>query len=148
MNTTPQQNAPVKRRRGRRPVAETGPDPVDIHVGGRLRERRLSLGWSQSQLGRALNLTFQQIQKYERGANRVSASVLYRAAESMSVPVSFFFDGLHNPGEEVALPRFERETDELSRMLGQLPKPVQRKLNELVRTIAKTAEPASDDQAA
>ncbi|HYF36008.1 MAG TPA: helix-turn-helix transcriptional regulator, partial [Prosthecobacter sp.] len=56
-------SVPAQRRRGRKPVALTGPDPVDIHVGSRLRERRLSLGWSQSQLGRALNLTFQQIQK-------------------------------------------------------------------------------------
>ena len=70
------------------------PNPVDLYVGGRVRMRRKLLGVSQDQLAEALGLTFQQVQKYERGANRVSASKLYQIAKALQVPVSFFFDGL------------------------------------------------------
>lgn len=68
--------------------------PVDIHVGGRLRLRRLLLGYSQQKLAKAVDLTFQQIQKYERGANRISASRLYQFSKVLNVPVSFFFDDM------------------------------------------------------
>ncbi|MCF6196906.1 MAG: helix-turn-helix domain-containing protein [Emcibacter sp.] len=68
------------------------PDPVDIHVGARLRLRRTLLGLTQDQLGKALNLTFQQVQKYERGANRIGSSRLYKLSQILDVPVSFFFD--------------------------------------------------------
>jgi transcriptional regulator with XRE-family HTH domain len=73
------------------------PNPVDLHVGGRVRMRRKLLGVSQEQLADSLGLTFQQVQKYERGANRVSASKLYDIARTLQVPVSFFFDGLADP---------------------------------------------------
>ena len=73
------------------------PNPVDLYVGGRIRMRRRSLGVSQEKLAEDLGLTFQQVQKYERGANRVSASKLYEIARSLSTPVSFFFDGLNDP---------------------------------------------------
>ncbi|ALL14478.1 helix-turn-helix domain-containing protein [Caulobacter henricii] len=73
------------------------PNPVDLHVGGRVRMRRKLLGVSQEQLAESLGLTFQQVQKYERGANRVSASKLYEIAKTLQVPVSFFFDGLADP---------------------------------------------------
>ncbi|MBB2163755.1 helix-turn-helix transcriptional regulator [Gluconacetobacter sp. 1b LMG 1731] len=72
----------------------SGPKPVDVHVGGRIRLRRTLLGMSQERLGEALGLTFQQVQKYERGTNRVSASRLYELSDVLDVPVSFFFDGL------------------------------------------------------
>jgi len=75
------------------PEART-PNVVDLHVGGRVRMRRKMLGMSQEALADALGLTFQQVQKYERGANRVSASKLYEIAKTFQVPVSFFFDGL------------------------------------------------------
>jgi transcriptional regulator with XRE-family HTH domain len=75
------------------------PNPVDLHVGGRVRMRRKLLGVSQEQLADSLGLTFQQVQKYERGANRVSASKLYEIARTLQVPVSFFFDGLADPME-------------------------------------------------
>ena len=78
------------------PEART-PNVVDIHVGGRVRMRRKMLGISQETLADALKLTFQQVQKYERGANRVSASKLYDIAKTLQVPVSFFFDGLADP---------------------------------------------------
>lgn len=65
-----------------------------MHVGARLRLRRTLMGMSQERLGEAVNLTFQQIQKYERGANRIGASRLYQLAQVLDVPVAFFFDGL------------------------------------------------------
>ena len=67
---------------------------TDVHVGARIRLRRKQLGLSQTDLAERLGLTFQQIQKYERGANRVSASTLYETAEILRVNVSYFFDGL------------------------------------------------------
>ena len=73
---------------------ERRPNPVDIHVGTRVRLRRKQLGVSQEKLAEALGLTFQQVQKYERGANRISASKLWDTAGFLSVPIAFFFDGL------------------------------------------------------
>ena len=73
---------------------ERAPNPVDLHVGGRIRMRRKLLGVSQEKLAEALGLTFQQVQKYERGANRVSASKLFEIAKALQTPVAFFFEGL------------------------------------------------------
>jgi transcriptional regulator with XRE-family HTH domain len=70
------------------------PDPIDVHVGQRLRLRRNLLGMSQQKLGDAVGLTFQQIQKYERGANRMGASRLYQFGRLLEVPVSFFFEDI------------------------------------------------------
>ena len=69
------------------------PNPVDKHVGSRVRMRRLMLGLSQTQLGDALGLTFQQVQKYEKGTNRISASKLQHIRQILQVPVAFFFEG-------------------------------------------------------
>jgi transcriptional regulator with XRE-family HTH domain len=68
-------------------------NPIDIHVGGRVRMRRMLLGMNQTELGDALGLTFQQVQKYEKGRNRISASKLLQSAHFLRVPVSFFFEG-------------------------------------------------------
>ncbi|MBL4614923.1 MAG: helix-turn-helix transcriptional regulator, partial [Magnetovibrio sp.] len=73
------------------------PRPVDVHVGARLRQRRTLLGMSQEKLGEAVGLTFQQIQKYERGANRIGASRLYQLSNVLDVSVSYFFEEM--PGE-------------------------------------------------
>ena len=73
------------------------PNPVDIHVGGRMRLRRTLLGLSQEKLGNAVGLTFQQIQKYEKGANRIGAGRLYQFSQILDIPVSFFYDDM--PGE-------------------------------------------------
>ena len=70
------------------------PNPIDIHVGARVRLRRSILGMSQEKLGEMLGLTFQQIQKYERGANRIGASRLYDISRVLDVPVQFFFDDM------------------------------------------------------
>lgn len=68
------------------------PDPIDVHVGSRVRMRRTLLGLSQQKLGTALGLTFQQIQKYERGANRIGSSRLYRLSRILDVEVTYFFE--------------------------------------------------------
>lgn len=80
----------ISRKRGRRGSPESW--SVDAHVGQRVRMRRTLLGISQEKLGEAIGLTFQQVQKYERGSNRISAGTLYRLSQVLDVPVSFFFD--------------------------------------------------------
>ena len=70
------------------------PNPIDVHVGSRLRMRRMLVGMSQEKLGESLDLTFQQIQKYEKGSNRISASRLYDMSRILDVPVQFFFDDM------------------------------------------------------
>ena len=70
------------------------PHPVDVHAGARLKQRRKLLGITQTNLGDAIGLTFQQVQKYERGANRISASRLYDLARVLDVPVNFFFEDM------------------------------------------------------
>lgn len=73
---------------------EHRPSPIDVHVGSRIRLRRTLLGMSQERLGEALGLTFQQVQKYERGVNRVGASRLFDLSRVLDVPISFFFDDM------------------------------------------------------
>jgi transcriptional regulator with XRE-family HTH domain len=75
------------------PPMKKPPNPVDQHVGARVRMRRIHLGLSQEKLGEALGITFQQIQKYEKGANRIGASRLQHAAKVLTVPVNYFFEG-------------------------------------------------------
>ena len=76
------------------PEKDGRPSPIDVHVGTRIRLRRTLLGMSQERLGEALGLTFQQVQKYERGVNRVGASRLFDLSRVLDVPISFFFDDL------------------------------------------------------
>ena len=78
------------------------PDPIDVHVGQRVRARRKMMGYSQTQLGKELGVTFQQVQKYERGMNRIGSSRLFRIAAALDVPISYFFEGAdtHVNGEE------------------------------------------------
>ncbi len=81
-------------KRKRRKIADRSPRPVDAHVGRRVRLRRTLLGMNQSKLGEALGLTFQQVQKNERGTNRIGASRLYELSNILDVPVSYFFDDM------------------------------------------------------
>ncbi|WP_237152799.1 helix-turn-helix domain-containing protein [Oryzibacter oryziterrae] len=83
-------------------ASKKSPNPIDIHVGGRVRLRRMMLGMSQEKLGEALGITFQQIQKYEKGTNRVGASRLQHIATVLKVPVSFFFEDAPGTPEEAA----------------------------------------------
>jgi len=81
-------------------MAKKAPNPTDKHVGARVRMRRMMLGMSQEKLGDALSLTFQQVQKYEKGANRIGASRLQQISHILQVPVSFFFEGApQTPGQ-------------------------------------------------
>src|SRR5258707_241948 len=81
-------------QQARHPGRQKGdkPNPIDVRVGSRVRLRRNMLGLSQEKLGEAIGLTFQQVQKYERGANRIGASRLYELSQVLDVPVPFFFD--------------------------------------------------------
>ena len=130
------------------------PNPIDIHVGKRLRMRRTLLGMSQEKLGKAVSLTFQQIQKYERGANRIGSSRLYQLSQILSVPVSYFFDEI-DPAitsqaaglREGAAPTFSddqlarRETLEMVRAYYRIPDPaVRKRVFELIKAIAGPRE--------
>src|SRR5512147_2724158 len=77
-------------------MAKKAPNPIDKHVGSRVRMRRMMLGMSQEKLGDALDLTFQQVQKYEKGTNRIGASRLQQISHILQVPVAFFFEGAPN----------------------------------------------------
>ncbi|MBI3672529.1 MAG: helix-turn-helix transcriptional regulator [Rhizobiales bacterium] len=81
-------------------MARRDPNFIDVHVGNRIRMRRQIIGMSQEKLGELLGITFQQVQKYEKGSNRISASRLYYAAKTLGVPVQFFYDDL--PGMDEA----------------------------------------------
>lgn len=82
----------------RRTVIVDGPDPIDQHVGGQLRLRRAQAGMTQTELGAKVGLSFQAVQKYETGENRISASRLYQLARILDVPLAYFFDGLDETG--------------------------------------------------
>ncbi|PWC51714.1 transcriptional regulator [Azospirillum sp. TSA6c] len=163
--STSTREAPAARRVGR---PKTGkPNPIDIHVGSRVRLRRTLLGMSQEKLGEAIGLTFQQVQKYERGANRIGSSRLFDLSRVLDVPISFFFDDMP---EEVATARVEdddaggseeaasvshdpdpmakRETLELVRAYYKINDPtVRKRLFELTKAMGKAdlaSEPADD----
>jgi len=89
-----------KSSRGRTPTGQ--PNPIDVHVGNRVRLRRTLLGMSQEKLGTLLGLTFQQVQKYERGTNRVGASRLWDIANVLNVPVSFFYEDMSKDTESLS----------------------------------------------
>ena len=118
-----------------------GPHPVDRHVGLRIRMRRKEIGVSQERLAEALGITFQQVQKYERGANRVSASKLWEIAAALRTPVAYFYEGLGDSesGARGAAQDFmlTREGLELMAAFPRITEPaVRRKLVELVCAVA------------
>lgn len=137
--------------RGRRSKSDR-PNPIDVHVGSRVRLRRTLLGMSQEKLGQAIGLTFQQVQKYERGANRIGASRLFDLAGVLDVPVSYFFEEMAaslggKPGDRgmsekptepyQAEPVMKRETLELVRAYLRIPDPLlRRRVFELAKAIA------------
>ena len=89
-----------------------GPNPIDVHVGAKLRQCRTLNGLSQEKLGEAVGITFQQLQKYERGANRISASRLFNLAQVLGVPVAFFFEDMPPNQFVAALPEEATEAEE------------------------------------
>ena len=143
---------------GKTKLTQDSPDPVDLHVGSRLRLRRNLMGMSQDQLGKASGLTFQQIQKYEHGTNRIAASRLFQLATLLNVQVSWFFEGFsvetdissklkgfdQSPtsssaeGQKEADPLlYQRETLELIRAYYNIPDTRQRrKILELIKSMA------------
>jgi transcriptional regulator with XRE-family HTH domain len=131
-----------------------GPHPVDIHVGARIRERRKQLQMSQEKLADALGLTFQQVQKYERGSNRVSCSKLWEISKALHASVGYFFEhltiGSAEPAVGVAEDAAEYRHDfimtaegvELARSFPRITnRKVRRQVLELVRTLADESEP-------
>ncbi len=139
------------------------PHPIDVHVGARVRLRRTMLGMSQDKLGEALGLTFQQVQKYEKGANRIGASRLFQIAHILDVPIQFLFDGLDGggaargfsedgPDEDPAGPfmRFMSSPEgvDLCRHFSQIDDPrVRRRLIELVKTLSTRDSEAYPEKA-
>lgn len=125
------------------------PNNVDIHVGNRVRQRRTLLGLSQEKLAGSLDLTFQQVQKYERGANRIGAGRLYELARALGVPVTYFFEELEDEGTPAtngvkdaaagtynADPLNQRETLLLIRAYYAIPDPaVRRRMLDLMRSM-------------
>ncbi len=89
--------------------SKKSPNPIDTHVGSRVRMRRMMLGMSQEKLGEHLGITFQQIQKYEKGTNRIGASRLQHIATVLQVPVSFFFEDAPATPEEAQNPGFAED---------------------------------------
>ena len=119
--------------------------PVDTHVGKRIRHRRWLLGMTQQQLADAVGIKFQQIQKYETGMNRVSASRLWDIASTLDVPISFFFEGLDGNGEgDGSFPCSgdvlgDREAVELLRAYYAMPETQRRRLFDLARVLGESA---------
>jgi transcriptional regulator with XRE-family HTH domain len=102
----------------RRTVVVDGPDPIDQHVGGQLRLRRAQAGLTQTELGSKVGLSFQAVQKYESGENRISASRLYQLARILDVPLSYFFEGLEVPGGSASVDPLDLGRKEASMVLG------------------------------
>ena len=118
--------------------------PVDVHVGKRVRHRRWMLGVTQQQLAERVGIKFQQIQKYETGMNRISASRLWDIAEALDVPISFFFEGLDSAGraEMESLPgdlMSDKEALELVRSYYAIPEPQRKRLFDLARVLSDVA---------
>ena len=115
--------------------------PVDAHVGKRIRHRRWMVGMTQQQLADKVGIKFQQIQKYETGMNRVSASRLWDIAETLGVTISFFFEGLANgaianPGNDMMA---DKEAMELVRSYYAIPEAQRRRLFDLARVLSEAA---------
>ncbi len=127
------------------------PNPIDVHVGSRIRLRRMLVGMSQEKLGDMLGLTFQQVQKYEKGANRVGASRLYQISRILGVSVQFFFDDMpaadgQDEVSEGSTPPYvmdfvsSSEGLQLNRAFTRIDEPaVRKKLLELVKALSSSA---------
>jgi transcriptional regulator with XRE-family HTH domain len=122
------------------------PHPVDRHVGRRVQEKRLGLGLSQTALGKAVGVSFQQMQKYEKGQNRISASKLFEIADFLNVGIPYFFDGYSSrPGVAEEAPAFDhdhpatRQSLEIARLAPQLPLRKQKLILEMMKEMVEDA---------
>lgn len=117
--------------------------PVDVHVGKRIRHRRWMVGMTQQQLADAVGIKFQQIQKYETGMNRVSASRLWDIARTLGVQIGFFFEGLAGEGTAEAAPAADilanKEAMELVRAYYSIPEAQRKRLFDLARVLSEAA---------
>jgi transcriptional regulator with XRE-family HTH domain len=131
---SPEGRTSIRPTSSRRSTGRT--QDIDRYVGARIRERRIMLGLTQQQLADLIGVTYQQAHKYERGINRVSAGRLFEVAQVLSVPVSYFFDGLEQDNERAISPR-ERMCLELARNFAQIPNERhQEALSQLARVLA------------
>lgn len=140
----------------RRTIKDDGPDPIDRYVGSRLRARRVGIRLSQTKLGEAIGVTFQQVQKYENGTNRIGASNLFKIAKTLGVDVAYFFDGVQEIADsmvagspEVALagvkedPLTSRDAIELMHNYYRVKDVnVRKRLAQFVKTLAHSADEA------
>ena len=125
-----------KYRRRSYTVGEFGPHPVDVHVGGRVRARRMLIGMTQEELGKHVGLTFQQIQKYEKGMSRIAASRLWRFSLILGQPISYFFEGIGEQKRKGDDRLAKRETLKLVRYFSACDPDVQKDLDALVKAVA------------
>jgi len=128
---------PRKKGKAKYNVSKMGPRSVDLYVGRRVRERRTLIGMSQEKLGEVVGLTFQQIQKYEKGMNRVSASRLYEFSTILGVSPSWFFDGYKENAVQDEPNLCRRETLEFIRSYERIPEKVQEQLRALIVATSK-----------
>lgn len=143
-------NVPLRKR-----MAGKKPNPIDAHVGSRVRLRRMLLGMSQERLGESMGLTFQQVQKYEKGANRIGASRLFHISKILDVPVGFFFEeapgidetssvpGMGEAASEAFILEFlnTREGLELNRAFSKIGDPkVRKSVVDLVRALGEAKD--------
>ena len=137
------------------------PNPIDVHVGSRVRLRRMLIGMSQEKLGEQLHLTFQQVQKYEKGSNRIGASRLFQISQILGVPVQFFYDDLDfgtghavagfaeaQPQDNVMDFVSTAEGVTLNRAYARITDPqLRRRVLDLVRALAGEGESAGEERA-
>lgn len=117
-------------------MTKSTPNPIDIYVGSRLRLRRALIGMSQEKLGNALEITFQQVQKYERGTNRISSSRLFQISRILDVSVSFFFDDM-----DTEIIKQTEGMAEINKQVLQVDKLSRRETLEFVRAYYKITDP-------
>lgn len=142
-------------------VARKEPNPIDVHVGSRVRLRRLLVGMSQEKLGEQLGLTFQQVQKYEKGTNRIGASRLYEVSRILNVPVQYFYEEMADndalaPGGDQAFAEGDSapfvmdfvsssEGLQLNRAFVEIRDPgVRRGIVDMLKALAKSQAPAAE----
>lgn len=132
-------------------ISKKSPHPIDVHVGGRVRLRRMMLGMSQDKLGEALGLTFQQVQKYEKGINRIGASRVFQISKILNVPIQFFYDdfegakirGFAEGGTEDSFMSLLNTPEgvQLCRYFSEISDPkVRKRVLDLVKSLAQTEQ--------
>ncbi len=129
-----------KRRRRSYTVGEFGPRPVDVHVGGRVKACRTLIGMSQTELGKRVGFTFQQIQKYEKGMDRIAASRLWVISLVLGRPISWFFEGIGERKRKVRDLLAKRETLKLVRYFSACDPDVQKHLAAMINAVAGKAK--------